>query len=343
MITMTERATSKCTRVALRKRTALRAFRESRRGKTQAGQAPVVRANKASLQERAQRLRSQDLPFMDHPAFHREGLGLPAELQPALDGSCAAKAPNRASSASGASAAVAGLGETPLLSKQQEAFLFCRMNYLKFRAVRVAGQLDAEDPSPRLVEQVERFLSEALEIRNQLVRANLRLIVFVAKDFADRHNTLPELVSDGTIALMRAVEKFDFARGNRFSTYATWAIRNHFIRLLETNRKHRQRHLSGYQEKLDFSCQEDDVLPHANAAAVEKYEYVEELLEHLNDRERVVITGRFALTVDGKKRTLEEIGETLGISKERVRQISERALEKLRDLAQMQPPELLDL
>jgi RNA polymerase primary sigma factor len=304
----------------------------------------VTAANEATLlQERARHLRSRDIQFMDHPAFHREGLGLPSELQPALDGSGAAQALDSASSACGTSTGIAGLGETPLLSKQREAFLFCRMNYLKFRAVNLAGQLHIENPNPRLVEQVERFLREALEIRNHLVRANLRLFVFVAKDFVDRHSTLPELVSDGSIALMRAVEKFDFARGNRFSTYTTWAIRNHFIRFLETNRKHRQRHLSGYQEHLDLSRPEDGTSSHAGSSMLEKYEYVEELLEHLNERERVVITGRFALTVDGKKRTLEEIGETLGISKERVRQISERALEKLRDLAEMRPPELLDL
>lgn len=344
MITMTEPRPSASTRVVLGKCAAYRASKKRDRRKAQNEQPSHASApNQSSPQMNAQRLRSQDIQFMDHPAFHREGLGLPSELQPALDASPALDGLASESSASDAPRNLPGFGDTPLLDKAQEAFLFCRMNYLKCRAANLAGQLDPANPRPRLIEQIERFLSEALEIRNHLIRANLRLIVFIAKDFVDRHHPLPELVSDGTIALMRAVEKFDFARGNRFSTYATWAVRNHFIRVLQTNRKRLQRHLSGYQENLDSSSREDGALPHSDTATAEKYEYIEDLLEQLSERERVVITGRFALTVDGKKRTLEEIGEVLGISKERVRQISERALGKLRELAQARPPELLDL
>ena len=98
------------------------------------------------------------------------------------------------------------------------------MNYLKFKATRLAQKLEGARPAKRLASTIQRLLVEAVSIRNQIVRSNLRLVVSVAK----RH-TLPgtdffEVVSDGNVSLMRAADSFDYTRGIKFATYATWAI-----------------------------------------------------------------------------------------------------------------------
>jgi RNA polymerase primary sigma factor len=297
-----------------------------------------------SLEQRAEQLLGEPITFIDHPAYRHEGLELSSELQTALDSRHEAQfGPSATQVTADASPAFTEADELPLLNKHEEAFLFCRMNYLKFRANRCLGQLDRESPSPWLIEEIERLLQESLAIRNHLVRANLRLVVFVAKGFADPHETLPDLFSDGTLSLIRAVEKFDFARGNRFSTYATRAIRNMFVRSHQKGRRHRQRHLTGFQENLDWLLDKDGGAVVSERTAQRKNAYLDELLGHLTDRERAIVTGRFALTVDGKKRTLGEIGATLGLSKERVRQISDRALEKLRAFADKHPVDFVDL
>lgn len=290
-----------------------------------------------------EQLRSTAPAFVDHPAFRREGLGLTAELQSALAAPCPpGAASDHPQPKANTPIRADRTNATPLLSKEQERFLFCRMNYLKFRASTALEQLDAKSPSPRLLDDIERLRAEALEIRNALLRANLRLVVFVARNFTDRRESLPELVSHGTLALIRAVEKFDFALGNRFSTYATRAIRNALIRALQTDRNHRQHHLTGYQENLARLSDNDAEASLPETAARKKYQYLSELLRQLSDREREIVMGRFALTRDGKKRTLAEIAEELRLSKERVRQISDRALTKLRVFAQSQPLEWIE-
>lgn len=297
----------------------------------------------ASLKHRIEQLLSAAIGFVDHPAFRREGLGLPAELQSALAAPClAGHVSGRPEPGSHSAPCADRQGAPALLSKQQEQFLFCRMNYLKFRATTVLEQLNPANPSLRLVDAVERLLDEALEIRNRVLRANLRLVVFVANNFSGGRESLPELVSHGTLALIRAVEKFDFALGNRFSTYATRAIRNGLIRALQTDRIHRRHHLTGYQENLDRLSDDGGNAAVPEAASLKKYQYLCELLQQLSDREREIVMGRFALTGDGKKRTLAEIAETLRLSKERVRQISDRALSKLRAFAQTRPLELIE-
>ena len=88
------------------------------------------------------------------------------------------------------------------------------------------------------------MLEEALAVKNQIIRANLRLVVSIAKKHVGRSDNFFELVSDGNMSLIRAVEKFDYARGNKFSTYASWAIMKNFIRSIpiENHRPRSVRH-----------------------------------------------------------------------------------------------------
>src|SRR5581483_3907336 len=127
---------------------------------------------------------------------------------------------------------LAGLYDDPLLTREQEAHLFRKMNYLKYRASKVREQIDPARARTADLDEVERLQEEALAVKNQIIRANLRLVVSIAKRHVGPSNNFFELVSDGNMSLIRAVEKFDFSRGNKFSTYASWAIMKNFARTI---------------------------------------------------------------------------------------------------------------
>ena len=126
---------------------------------------------------------------------------------------------------------VAGMVEMPLLSLEEEQHLFAWMNFLKYRAERNRQKLSLNQPDALLVEKIEADLREATSVRNRIVQSNLRLVVALAKTLsatkqAGALDQMSELISEGTLPLIRAVELFDVSLGNRFSTYATCAVRN---------------------------------------------------------------------------------------------------------------------
>ena len=139
---------------------------------------------------------------------------------------------------------LASLYHTRLLTRDEEQFYFRRMNWLKFRAATLRGELDRRRASLRQIERIEGLLAEADTVKAILITANLRLVVSIAKKFVDATNGFDELVGEGNVALIRSVEKFNFALGNRFSTYATYAIQRHFFRLSHKSRQLRQRFVS---------------------------------------------------------------------------------------------------
>ena len=103
---------------------------------------------------------------------------------------------------------------------------------------------------------VEKLYDEAVATKNQIIRANLRLVVSIAKRHVGPAENFFELVSDGNMSLMRAVEKFDFARGYKFSTYASWAIMKNFARTIPDEHRHRDRFRTSQAEM--FAATEDD-------------------------------------------------------------------------------------
>lgn len=226
---------------------------------------------------------------------------------------------------------LASMYETPLLTREQEQHLFRKLNYLKHKASELRKRLDVRRPSMTAMEAIQKFHREAVAVKNDIVRANLRLVVSIAKRYASGPGHLFELISDGNMSLIRAAEKFDFARGFRFSTYATWAIMKNFARTIPTELRQRVRFRTGGEERL---LGIEDLRPDSarrESAQTERQLEVSRILEHLDDRERQIIQHRFGLDRNHNPMTLKEVGRVMGVTKERIRQLEARAMAKLRD------------
>jgi RNA polymerase primary sigma factor len=234
-----------------------------------------------------------------------------------------------------------GEPESPILSREQEAHLFRKMNYLKCRADQLNEQAREERPSPVVLAEIERLQSEALAVKNRIVEKNLPLVIFVVKRRIRAGQEFSELVSEGNLALIQAVDRFDFARGNRFSTYATWAIRNALASKARADRRHRSRSFTRYEASL--VAPDPGVAEFENEAVQEqRRSMVRSWFVRLGERERWILTNRYGLS-GAAERTLAQLGRELGISKQRVSQIAARAENKLRKFARREALEALEI
>ncbi|MET7308895.1 RNA polymerase sigma factor [Streptomyces sp. NPDC005571] len=280
------------------------------------------------------------------------------------------------------------IGRIPLLTAADEVELARRVEAGLFAEERLAR---TPDPDSRLAVDLDRLVVMGRMAKRRLIEANLRLVVSVAKRYVGRGLTMLDLVQEGNLGLIRAVEKFDYARGYKFSTYATWWIRQamsraladqartirvpvHVVELINRVVRVQRRMLQerGYEPtpeevaaELDLTPErvgevlrlaqepvslhapvgeEDDVAlgdliedgdaasPVESAAFLLLREHLEAVLSTLGERERKVVQLRYGLD-DGRPRTLEEIGRIFGVTRERIRQIESKTLNKLRDHA----------
>ncbi|WP_197443674.1 sigma-70 family RNA polymerase sigma factor [Maioricimonas rarisocia] len=225
------------------------------------------------------------------------------------------------------------LYEERLLSPAGERHLFRLMNYLKYRANAVRSALNPDNPDRACVRLAEALLAEAGAIRDQIVSSNLRLVVSISRRYANDRTQFDDLVSEGNMILLNAVEKFDFSRGFRFSTYTTHAVQRHFYRQIKV------RHRKATREATLGDSLMADAIPmpegedrrHRLAAQVNRL--TSRWDECLNDRERQILEARYGLNRSEKEWTLRELSREMGVSKERIRQIQIRAEEKLQEFA----------
>lgn len=231
-----------------------------------------------------------------------------------------------------------GLKDAPVLNRQDEMELFRRYNYLKYRARLARGHIGAGDVPSALLDEIESYLADAEAVKRTIIEANLRLVVSIANRHTITGVNLADLVSEGNVSLMRAVEKFDYTKGFRFSTYASWAITKDFA--------HR---IPGQRARVDASAvsefEEESKAGPMDAEAVERarHDLIQVIRDNLESREQYIIINHFGLEgtlVRKNKKTLRQIGDDLGLSRERVRQIELVSLQKLR---QSLSPEQFDL
>ncbi|WP_438294014.1 RNA polymerase sigma factor [Streptomyces sp. HUAS TT7] len=280
------------------------------------------------------------------------------------------------------------IGRIPLLTAAEEVELARRVEAGLFAEEKLAN---TPDPDSQLAVDLDKLVVMGRMAKRRLIEANLRLVVSVAKRYVGRGLTMLDLVQEGNLGLIRAVEKFDYARGYKFSTYATWWIRQamsraladqartirvpvHVVELINRVVRVQRRMLQerGYeptpdevaahldltpervgevlrlaQEPVSLHApvgEEDDVAlgdliedgdaasPVESAAFLLLREHLEAVLSTLGERERKVVQLRYGLA-DGRPRTLEEIGRIFGVTRERIRQIESKTLNKLRDHA----------
>ncbi len=171
--------------------------------------------------------------------------------------------------------------------------------------------------------------------RAQIVQANLPLVLAMAKRTKLTGVDFSELISEGNMALLRSVDKFDCSRGFKFSTYACRAILKSFSRVAIRSSRYRSRFPTEFDpalEKSDFIERKRQEVE--DFCVDELRSILTENLANLNDVEKKVIRARFALDATDSEQaqpmTLEQVGEIIGVTKERVRQIQNKALEKLR-------------
>ncbi len=216
----------------------------------------------------------------------------------------------------------------PLLAADQEREIFRRYNYLKFKAHQLRCRLDVLKADVELMDRIETLLTQADQVKNDILRANLRLVVSIARRHVGQSSCFFEVVSDGNLALMRAVEKFDYARGFKFSTYASWAIMRNYARIIPEQMYQSAKLVTGMEEVLSVTPEQQDedresFIEHAR-------HLVRKGLALLTARERDILVRHYGLRKNEAAMTLEQIGGLLGVTKERVRQIERKALAKLR-------------
>jgi len=294
---------------------------------------------------RAQRLMDQNIEFIPNPHFDdpaQEAIMI-AEMPGATEFE---ESRRKMRIPKDAPPELASLYEMPLLNKEQEQHQFRKMNFLKAKAKKMLesmklpnGRIDCHAVRTQDLDQVEAYLREANSIKDLLINCNMRLVVSIAKRHSAQADNFFELLSDGNMSLIRAVEKFDFSRGNKFSTYASWAIMKNFARSIPEEKNRRERYVTGNEEVFDQAPDNRTDEKECLATAEQASYKVNRLLEYLDPREREIIRLRAGLDQNAEAMTLEKIGEKLGITKERVRQLNVRAMKKLRSLVETQKEE----
>jgi RNA polymerase sigma factor (sigma-70 family) len=291
--------------------------------------APVPKALRARVEE----LMKENYAFMDSPVFrrknierelftfeenHEPALPMTSWYQPTRDEVLDVKI----------------TGAPQLMSGAEERLMFQRFNYSKLRLNRLQRKIRQDGLTKELAEEVIEWHRRFEHFREYLVRTNLALVLAMAKRTRLGDIDFAEIVSEGNMALIRAVDKFSVDRGFKFSTYACRAILKAFSRAAQKHSKQRTRFPVEFDpdmEKSDWIDKKRDVVE--EDCIDELKQIVDRNLAELSDTEQTVIRRRFNWQQQEENPlTLEEVGKIIGVTKERVRQIQNKALAKIRKL-----------
>jgi RNA polymerase sigma factor (sigma-70 family) len=231
-------------------------------------------------------------------------------------------------SATSAESFLLAVEQSRLLSVEGERFLFKRLNFLRFRASALQATATGKRMARKTKKEIERLLSEANETREQIACANLRLVTSIVRRLARTADEFDEFLAEGNAILLKAIDKFDYSRGFRFSTYATHAVQRHTFRLIERINKRKQREAANSELLHSAQAVESDK-PDGREVLAAVEQITGSFDDTLTPREQHIIRSRFGLDGSEKGKTLKVIGEEVGLSKERVRQIVEEGLRKL--------------
>jgi RNA polymerase sigma factor (sigma-70 family) len=283
-------------------------------------------AKKTQSQKKDNRVTKADIEYIYHPLFasrkseeklwgpDRERICVPRyNLLPQVDAAASTKVLKRAS-----------------LSADQEKTLFLRYNYAKFRQAKVRKAMQKRATQKRK-KQLSLWEKRAEHMREKIVHANLPLVPSMAQRANVSGVEFTEMMSEGYMAILRSVEKFDISRGFKFSTYACRAILAAFHRMGSKNytyRKHVPVQFDIPIERSDFTDKrhEDQRLTAVEAVRRVLQSNIAELSE-IEDR---IIRQRFPMLDSDRPKTLAQVGRNVGLSNERVRQIEKRGLAKIR-------------
>lgn len=223
--------------------------------------------------------------------------------------------------------------DIPMMVRDEEVGLFRQYNYLKYLAcIQRAGIKIGATPSS-VLKGIEKMLSTAERIKKKLIESNLRLIVNIARKHTKEEGLLLELISEGNYSLTKAVEKFDYSKGFRFGTFASWVVTKDFARKLGSEILSSESSRSDELEGVDYDRRIGQQGVDFKAIDQARKGLAEVIGNELDEREQYIILNHFALTGDSikkKKKTLKQIGKKLDLTSERVRQLELQALQKLR-------------
>lgn len=224
----------------------------------------------------------------------------------------------------------------PALSHEQEKHLFMRYNYARRQVAVILARSSGKRLPASTTRRLLAWGYRALSARSVIVRLNMPLVLAMAKRTRLTTIDFNEMVSEGDMALLRSVEKFDCARGFKFSTYSCRAILKAFSRVAMRASRYRGKFPTEFDPAMERSDHLEKQRQNIEEDCVDELkEIIVQNLADLSDVERTVIRERFALgqpipEPDCGPKTLEQVGHIIGVTKERVRQIQNNALKKIR-------------
>jgi RNA polymerase sigma factor (sigma-70 family) len=222
---------------------------------------------------------------------------------------------------------------TVLLTGAEERVLFLQYNYARHRVAELQLEVGLNDPNEDQARGLIKWYQIATEYREQIAETNLALVLAMAKRTRMSEVDFADLVSEGNMALLRSVDKFDCGRGFKFSTYACRAILKAFSRQGMKLSKYRQRFPTDFDPAMEKSNHLEIMRATDEKETADEVKHIVLTNEaDLSDVEQTVIHHRFGLDAktDAPPLTLEQVGQIIGVTKERVRQIQNKALEKIR-------------